>query len=199
MPVAIDKHSNVQSSGIANLPPSSSPSSLPPQTPPSSSPPVSSPREYSALARDPVPDWFEQFWKAHPKMSNKPDTLKAFKSVFKARAKGKREGVFKEIMAGLEIWKESEQWSDPQFIKSPAAWLRGLMWKDLAIAKVSGNGKGPPDWLIRKMKKAIEAASRRLTGAHDVTDEAWIHQVQVCCDELDITFTQELYGKAAAD
>jgi hypothetical protein len=69
---------------------------------------------------------FEEFWKAYPQSEHKDrktDALKKWKS-------RKLKKQFTAIMEGLERWKLSKKWSDPQYINNPANWLEGRMWME---------------------------------------------------------------------
>jgi hypothetical protein len=71
-----------------------------------------------------------------------------------------------DILAGLERWKDSEQWQneDGKYIPAPGKWLRERRWKDHPKQKAddvyhappaSSEGSNPyaewrPDWLSKK-------------------------------------------------
>lgn len=66
---------------------------------------------------------FLAFYAAYPRKVGRPDAWKAWRQV------GGDE-LSTVIMAGLERWKHSRQWRDPQYVKYPAAWLRASHWND---------------------------------------------------------------------
>jgi hypothetical protein len=74
---------------------------------------------------------FETFWKEYPRKVAKPNALKAWK------AKRLNESI-DIILAGLERWKASREWTKDggQFIPHPATWLNREGWNDeVAVSK----------------------------------------------------------------
>lgn len=69
---------------------------------------------------------FNEFWKAYPKKVAKPAGEKAFKAL------AVTEPLLADILAGVDRWKQSEQWTKDggQFIPNPAAFLNGRRWED---------------------------------------------------------------------
>lgn len=65
---------------------------------------------------------FEVFWKHWPKHVEKQEALKVWARL--------RLDDVPAIMAGLERWKQSGQWEDPQFVPNPDKWLRRRKWED---------------------------------------------------------------------
>lgn len=70
-------------------------------------------------------DRFEFFWKLYPK-ERQIDKQRAYKAWCKYSVD---DALAKEIYTGLEYWKNSEQWKDPQFIPHPATWLNNKRWE----------------------------------------------------------------------
>lgn len=71
-------------------------------------------------------DKFSQFWEAYPICQNK-DRKEDARKKWKSRKLDKQ---FDAIMAGLEKWKHSKKWSDPQYIHNPANWIQATMWNE---------------------------------------------------------------------
>lgn len=69
---------------------------------------------------------FQKFWNAYPKKVAKPAGEKAFKAL------GVTEPLLADILAGVNRWKQSEQWTKDggQFIPNPATFLNGRRWED---------------------------------------------------------------------
>ncbi len=69
---------------------------------------------------------FAEFWTAYPKKVAKPAGEKAFKAL------GVTEPLLADILAGVNRWKQSEQWTKDggQFIPNPATFLNGRRWED---------------------------------------------------------------------
>jgi len=71
---------------------------------------------------------FEIFWQAWPqhfRKTGKKGSLRKFAIAFKVN-KGL---TFEAMMKGLEWWKKSKQWQDPQYIPNPAVWLNNCRWE----------------------------------------------------------------------
>lgn len=84
-------------------------------------------REPKAEIREPkTENKFPAFWEAYPRKVDKPAAERAFKKAAVDAATNDA------ILAGVERWKKSEQWSraDGKFIKYPAAFLNARMWED---------------------------------------------------------------------
>lgn len=73
---------------------------------------------------------FGRFWLAYPKRVAKPDALKAWKKLALTFEQ------FERLMASLDAWKRSEQWTrdGSRFIPHPATWLNKRMFEDDAPA-----------------------------------------------------------------
>lgn len=69
---------------------------------------------------------FAEFWTAYPKKVAKSAGEKAFKAL------GVTEPLLADILAGVNRWKQSEQWTKDggQFIPNPATFLNGRRWED---------------------------------------------------------------------
>ena len=72
---------------------------------------------------------FDLFWDAYPKKVAKPIAIRAWLS------KVKDDWRWPEVLASLEIWKQCDQWQDPQFIPYLATFLNQLRWQDEAPKK----------------------------------------------------------------
>ena len=75
---------------------------------------------------------FDQFWKPYPKKRHKPDARRAWKQVDGARH-------LEPIVAGVERWKASDQWSAGR-IEDPATFLRQRQWEDDVPISVGVDG-----------------------------------------------------------
>ena len=75
---------------------------------------------------------FEVFWKSYPKKKDKKKAKSKFLKICKD------EDIFKQIMRGLEIQKESMQWlkDGGQYIPLPTTWLNGERWNDEVDEKI---------------------------------------------------------------
>jgi hypothetical protein len=70
---------------------------------------------------------FEKFWSVYPKKTAKQAAAKAFRKIPKIEA------TLDKILAGVEMWKNSGQWQDSQFIPYPATFLSQKRWEDEII------------------------------------------------------------------
>lgn len=66
---------------------------------------------------------FRAFWNAYPKRVDRQEALRVW-------VKGLFDGSLREILAGLEQWKNTEQWTDPDRIPYPSTWLSKRRWKE---------------------------------------------------------------------
>ena len=71
-------------------------------------------------------DFFKKFWESYPKKVGKPVAEKSFKKLKPT------ESLLKEILQGLNKYKETEQWQkdNGQFIPNPATFLNQQRWED---------------------------------------------------------------------
>lgn len=67
---------------------------------------------------------FDQFWEAYPRKEHKPAARKALAALQNLN------GHFADLLAGLEVWKRSEQWQTERFIPLPEKWLANRGWED---------------------------------------------------------------------
>jgi hypothetical protein len=68
---------------------------------------------------------FIEFWKAYPRKENKPTAVRAF-----GKIKPMSREVLDKILHGIELWKNSEMWSETQCIPHPATFLNNKKWED---------------------------------------------------------------------
>ncbi len=80
---------------------------------------------------------FAQFWEAYPNKKAKPSAEKAW-------VKAKINGEFPELMAALELQKNSPQWLKDygEYIPHPATWINQKRWLDAGTATASGQFAG---------------------------------------------------------
>lgn len=83
-------------------------------------------RDNDARAREEVTKRFDRFWAAYPKKIAKKDAEKAFRKL------DPDDGLLAAMMASLDRWKMSEQWTrdGTAYVPNPATWLNGERWKD---------------------------------------------------------------------
>lgn len=67
---------------------------------------------------------FEIFWTQYPRKTEKQDALKAFEKL------NPDDDLLRDILAGLDLAKRSEQWKVKKFIKHGATWLNKACWQD---------------------------------------------------------------------
>ena len=94
---------------------------------------------------------FAIFWEAYPKKVGRPAAKKAWLS------KVKVDDRYPEVIAGLEMWKQSEQWQDAQFIPYPATFLNQQRWQD----QVPKNGGTKNDQRIARTVAAFSAVATK--------------------------------------
>jgi hypothetical protein len=76
---------------------------------------VLSPPKRGMSAFDPL---FVEFWKAYPRKENKPTAVRAF-----GKIKPMSREVLEKILAGIELWKNSNCWSETRYIPHPSTFL----------------------------------------------------------------------------
>ena len=103
-----------------------------------------------------------------------------------------------EELCGQKCAPGHNQWSLNELMsRGSGIWLDKLLDPNYpGIQPRNGSNRPPPEWLVNKMQRAIFRTRRRLVGAHDVTEHRFLRQVAVCCGELDVTFTKELFKEA---
>lgn len=93
---------------------------------------------------------FRAFWNAYPKRVDRQEALRSW-------VKGLLDGSLGEILAGLEKWKATEQWSEYDKIPYPSTWLNKRRWRETPEASVS-----KAENKARKTDEAIERVRARL-------------------------------------
>ena len=78
-----------------------------------------------------TPVGFDRFWSAYPRKVGKPAAIRTWKKTWSKPNLVTSDG----IMAGLERWKQTEQWQkeDGKFIPYPATFLNQRRWEDRTI------------------------------------------------------------------
>ena len=73
-----------------------------------------------------ITELFNQFYLNYPKKIAKQEAVKAFGKIELSQS------LFQIIMASLDQWKKSDDWTKDggQFIPYPATWLNGKRWDD---------------------------------------------------------------------
>ena len=73
-----------------------------------------------------TPRGFDRFWAVYPRRVGKQDALKAWGQL------NPDDDLVELIVAGVERWKRSEQWTkdEGRFIPYPATFLRGERWNE---------------------------------------------------------------------
>lgn len=67
---------------------------------------------------------FEKFWKIYPKKQDKQKTIKWFNK------HQPNEELLKTILEKVELFKQTKQWQNKQYIPMPTTWLNGERWND---------------------------------------------------------------------
>ncbi len=97
---------------------------------------------------------FERFYDSYPNKVAKPLALQEWvKSVTATDSP-------KAILDGLERWKRSVEWVEPQFIPNPAKFILGRQWEDTPMSQVQELRENE----IEKQKTQFEALKARNSG-----------------------------------
>ena len=67
---------------------------------------------------------FLAFWDGYPRKVDRKEAVRAW-------VKGVCDGIVGEILAGLESWKRTEQWTDMEKIPYPSTWINKQRWKEV--------------------------------------------------------------------
>ena len=108
-------------------------------------------------------DTFETFWKAYPKKVGKEKCFNWFKS-HKVDS-----DLLKKMLNKIEEYKNTKQWSNPQYIPHPYTWLNQGRWDDeIEQETFSSYSKTPIEWeelpeLSEEAKKKLEERRRKAT------------------------------------
>lgn len=124
---------------------------------------------------------FDDFWNAYPRKVGKPSAQKAWKKI-PPRTR------YDNLMAGLERWKQTDQWQTETLIPHPATFLNDRRWENTPPARSTGSadaavGRGPqpkttqplpPEAQKRLARKTrldrIASLERFLRPGHGTTD-----------------------------
>ena len=116
---------------------------------------------------------FLRFWDAYPKKVAKADAVKAFRKL------DPDDQLLEDMLAALERWKHSDQWTrdGTAFVPHPATWLNGERWKDEVPPPARPREKtvfaqqydqrdysqeedeAPPDWMLRRWEEMQRGGS----------------------------------------
>lgn len=108
-------------------------------------------------------DTFETFWKAYPKKVGKEKCFNWFKS-HKVDS-----DLLNKMLNKIEEYKNTKQWSNPQYIPHPYTWLNQGRWDDeIEQETFSSYSKTPIEWeelpeLSEEAKKKLEERRRKAT------------------------------------
>jgi hypothetical protein len=86
---------------------------------------VSSPKKVLSPEAVEFVESFEVFWTDYPRKQKRLEAEKAWSKI-----QVKTEEYFHQIMLGLEKWKVSRQWQDPQYIQLASSWINSCQWDD---------------------------------------------------------------------
>lgn len=88
---------------------------------------------------------FERFWQAYPSECPRKTDKKKCREKLTALLKKADDPnkMLDEILAGLERWKECDQWckDNGQFIRAPLVWINNRNWTDEPRKEVKSNGR----------------------------------------------------------
>lgn len=99
--------------------------------------------------------YFDLFWDAYPKRVKKILALKEWKRL--------KDFTIKDILDGIERWKQSAQWQDVQFVPDPERFLKYRRWED----EVPQNAGSKND---KRISRTLEAAKRVLESGRAMGD-----------------------------
>ena len=108
-------------------------------------------------------DTFDTFWKAYPKKVGKEKCFNWFKS-HKVDS-----DLLNKMLNKIEEYKNTKQWSNPQYIPHPYTWLNQGRWDDeIEQETFSSYSKTPIEWeelpeLSEEAKKKLEERRRKAT------------------------------------
>lgn len=89
--------------------------------------------ESESEKREPAPvRGFDDFYAAYPRKIDRKEAQRAWEKI-KPDA-----DMVDAILAGLEEWKASEEWSDKQFIPHPTTWLNRRRWESHPMNQNAG-------------------------------------------------------------
>jgi hypothetical protein len=95
------------------------------------------------------PPGFQKFWEAYP-YKRDADPREARNAWFRS---GFAEREAETVLAGLELWKASDEWQDERLVPSPERFIRGRRWETF-----------PPKKKASKHEKTAAAVKRFLEG-----------------------------------
>jgi hypothetical protein len=73
---------------------------------------------------------FDRFWNAYPRKVGKPSAQRTWRTVWKKLNLGRVPTLMQQILAGIERWKQTEQWQVETYIPHPATFLNDRRWED---------------------------------------------------------------------
>jgi hypothetical protein len=118
---------------------------------------------------------FEAFWKAYPHRVAKKNAMKAWQNA-------KDKPPIEEILAAIEVQKNSNKWKEDcgKWIPHPATWINGGRWSDGPLL-----GGQPESKMAASQRRSMEAITNWLKK-DEVTDEKQTNYLENTCDGIEI-------------
>lgn len=104
-------------------------------------------------SKEPIQDFFIDFWSKYPKKKAKGDAEKAWKKI--------KPTEYDALFAGLEAQKKSNDWlkDGGKFIPYPASWLNGRRWEDSEVIEIEDK-TDPNSEYQKKLRRELEESRR---------------------------------------
>ena len=102
---------------------------------------------------------FDKFWSLYPRHEGKQAAVKAFNKL------NPDEALLETMINAIVKQKQSDQWSDPQYIPHPATWLNGHRWEDEPVKAKGGKRVLAQQYEQREYN---EAEMQKTLGVHDL-------------------------------
>lgn len=102
---------------------------------------------------------FDKFWSVYPRHEGKQAAAKAFNKL------NPDEALLETMINAIVKQKQSDQWSDPQYIPHPATWLNGHRWEDEPVKAKGGKRVLAQQYEQREYN---EAEMQKTLGVHDL-------------------------------
>jgi hypothetical protein len=102
-----------------------------------------------------MPLGFDRFWSAYPNRTHRIDAEKAWRAI------DPPPDTVDRIVAAIEVWRTSRQWSQKQFIPHPATWLRNRLWEDEFVATAGAQQATQSATALDSLRRQYEFLRRR--------------------------------------
>jgi len=101
--------------------------------------------------------YFDLFWSAYPKRVKKIGALKEWAKL--------KDFTISDILAGIERWKQSEQWQNIQFVPEPERFIKYRRWEDEVPKRAGTKNEQRISRTLESVKRVLQSNAKVVGSA----------------------------------